>query len=81
MSPPATKLMFTMSEVPLTKTACKRCSKSFSYYRRGRHRYYCEPCKELERKDANTFHNGLNRIKREAARVNAYLAHVEAEEA
>lgn len=39
-----------------TKFQCKRCEKTFGYWRgSGRPRFYCRPCVKLERQDANAF--------------------------
>jgi hypothetical protein len=72
---PSTKYMVTVQAVPLTTSNCKRCKKRFQYYRRGRHRYFCEPCKELEKKDHNDFSNELARRNRLHARTVAREVH------
>lgn len=80
MSMPSVKYMHVQRRLPLEKATCKRCTETFRYYRRGRHRYYCgTTCRELERKDANTFFNGHARLKRLAARENAVQAHLAAD--
>lgn len=67
---PSVKYMHVQRRLPLTKAICKRCSNSFSYYRRGRHRFFCgEACLEGERKDHNDFYNGRAREARLAARA------------
>jgi hypothetical protein len=59
----------------LTGAKCKRCGERFQYYRAGRRRYFCEPCKELEKRDSNRFYNNKARMARLAARENAVAAH------
>lgn len=77
---PSVKYMHVQRRLPLVKAKCKRCAETFSYYRRGRHRFFCgESCRELERKDANDFFNHHAREERLAARQNAAQAHAAAE--
>lgn len=59
----------------LTTARCKRCPAKFQYYRAGRRRYFCAPCKELEKQDSNRFYNNKARVARLAARGNAVAAH------
>lgn len=58
-----------------TRARCKRCREKFQYYRAGRRRYFCAPCKELEKLDSNRFYNEQARLKRLEARENAVAAH------
>lgn len=76
---PSVKYMHVQRRVPLVKTKCKRCKGPLVYYRRGRHRYFCEPCRVLERKDANDFFNRVASQERLAARQNAVQAHIAAD--
>lgn len=58
-----------------TAARCKRCKGRFQYFRAGRRRYFCAPCKELEKQDSNRFYNNKARVARLAARENAVAAH------
>jgi hypothetical protein len=58
-----------------TAAKCKRCKGRFQYYRAGRRRYFCAPCKDLEKQDSNRFYNNKARMARLAARENAVAAH------
>lgn len=73
---PSVKYMHVQRRLPLVKATCKRCAESFVYYRRGRPRWFCEPCGPLVRQDHNTFYNGRAREERLAARKNAVQAHL-----
>lgn len=80
MTMPSVKYMHVQRRLPLVKATCKRCTEPFAYYRRGRRRYYCgTTCRELERKDANTFFNGVASRERLDARQNAVQAHLAAD--
>jgi hypothetical protein len=59
----------------LTGASCKRCRQRFQYYRAGRRRYFCEPCRELEKHDSNKFYNERAKLRRQEERENAEAAH------
>lgn len=59
----------------LTAAGCKRCRARFQYYRAGRRRYFCEPCRGLEKHDSNQFYNERAKLRRLEARENAVAAH------
>lgn len=81
---PSVKYMHVQRRLPLVTAKCRRCTEPFSYYRRGRHRYFCgETCRGLERKTNNDFYNdfynGRAHQERLAARENAVQAHLAAD--
>lgn len=51
------------------QTICGLCERLFAYFRTTKPRLYCAPCVEIERKAANTFHNGLVSLARRQARA------------
>lgn len=80
MGMPSVRYMHTLRAVPLVRAKCRRCSEPFSYYRRGRHRFFCgELCRATERKANNDFYNGVASQERLAARENAMQAHLAAD--
>lgn len=52
------------------QTDCKRCLELFVYFRTTRHRIYCAPCVELERKDAIDFYRDFRRQQGNSRREN-----------
>jgi hypothetical protein len=66
----------------LVSKDCKRCGLPFRYHcKGGRHRYFCEPCRELELKEGVAFTNAVAKQRRQEQRRNAQLIHHEAEKA
>ncbi len=62
----------------ITVATCRRCEGEFRYFRLGRHRYFCEPCREIEKQESTDFCNAKAKAARLAARRNAQLIHAEA---
>jgi hypothetical protein len=66
----------------LINADCKRCGLPFRYLcKGGRHRYFCEPCREIEMKENTAVTNAVAKERRAEQRRIAKMIHQEAENA